>query len=958
MSENPGPDPLPGLPEELAALDRELLDLRISERASFAPELQAELEKEWLRGPRSVSRSLLGRRGVRRWAAAAAVAVTFAGLSVPPARAALAELSRQALVSVGVLERAEPAAPVVQAPLAALLPEETTGPDAPGDPSGGAGSSEDGAASDEAESAAEVPAFSGMSATLPRLVDRAAEEEAIRRHYPEDLQRRGVGGTVSVYLWVDSLGQVDLVNMRKGSGVPKLDRAALRAVDDLRFVPATRGGVPVGTWVEFDLVFEPPVAEESLPTVGPLAQPDAPDLEGLELDAWSPEAVVSPPVNARARTLLGAALSGRPAVLERLGSLESLLRGVPPAGVSPLGWRADAMDALERALARDPDNPAPYLALGRILTKQGLGPEALRLFERGLARAERGVRPASAELIADLQYERGMLLKERWLAWRSLGTLTTPDAEGPRCARAGDAADPTSPESLIAVNFLCPREMERWVGRSFRPSRPDADTREEMLAAFESAVEAVPGHVGANIELLLDMADEERWYEMLNAARRFAWASRGHPHALLLSAMALQRMGRSEEALEEFQTAFRTLPEQQLAALRDVHPLMTDEAEETLADLDGDEWSRAVRTFWRRLDPILATEVNEREVEHLARATYALLRFGGTDTDAGELWIRYGAPLTVRTVGAGTDLRTELWDYGRAPYVTFRRPAMSAALELTPEARAFIDDLRHVFPHRYGSRARRVYTLPATMSRFRTPDGGSEVEIRTVVPEELRVSSHEPVELGLYTLGPDGDILSDTTQSVEGRDIRVRAPAPPGAATVVLEVYNRQEGEAASARIAVPRGVGQDESSLISDVLLVEAADPPERAVSRRDAWIHPLPFGGVSSDRIGAVFELYDVPDDGAPYRIRVEAVPASGSESVVLPHRPAGQRLFGPSWSRLPLEDEGPVTEYLTLDVGDLAPGTYTLRVAVDVPGQPYPLISTIPFERTVADAGGDGS
>jgi hypothetical protein len=225
------------------------------------------------------------------------------------------------------------------------------------------------------------------------------------------------------------------------------------------------------------------------------------------------------------------------------------------------------------------------------------------------------------------------------------------------------------------------------------------------------------------------------------------------------------------------------------------------------------------------------------------------------------------------------------------------------------------------------------------------------VEIRTRVPAELRSAAGETLELGLYALGPDGAILADTVQELEGRDIRIRAPAPAGAARFVLEIYNAEKGEAAAVRTHVPRGASADEDPGISDLLLVEAAAAADRSVSRRDRWVDPLSAGPVESDRVGVLFELYRLPDSEKPYTVRVEAVPDGGGIPLAVPYRPAGQTLFGPSWSRRPFVTDGVAVEYLTLDLGRLPEGSYDLRVSVELPGLPT-AVSTTPLERGAGD------
>ena len=81
---------------------------------------------------------------------------------------------------------------------------------------------------------------------MPELVDRTGVEALIRRNYPIDLQRAGIGGVVGLQFWVDSTGAVDVANLAKGSGYGRLDKAALQVAPTFRFDPARRRG---GRWV-------------------------------------------------------------------------------------------------------------------------------------------------------------------------------------------------------------------------------------------------------------------------------------------------------------------------------------------------------------------------------------------------------------------------------------------------------------------------------------------------------------------------------------------------------------------------------------------------------------------------------------------------------------------------------------------------------------------------------------
>src|SRR5690606_37360502 len=145
----------------------------------------------------------------------------------------------------------------------------------------------------------------------------------------------------------------------------------------------------------------------------------------------------------------------------RLGTPDGIIGGEPPAGGDPVAWRAEATAALEAAIERAPHNPAPLLALARILRKQGLHDGALALLEQGIARAEQEGDAISPRLTAELHYELGIAARAGWRARANLGRLPLDALAGASCPRAprvserGEEPDEAVPaETLIAWNYL------------------------------------------------------------------------------------------------------------------------------------------------------------------------------------------------------------------------------------------------------------------------------------------------------------------------------------------------------------------------------------------------------------------------------------------------------------------------------------------------------------------------
>ncbi len=74
--------------------------------------------------------------------------------------------------------------------------------------------------------------------------------------YPLAARRRGHQGTVIVRAEISSDGDCRQAALKKGSGHPLLDKAAMEAVRKWRFVPAKRGNTAITAWVEVPITFK------------------------------------------------------------------------------------------------------------------------------------------------------------------------------------------------------------------------------------------------------------------------------------------------------------------------------------------------------------------------------------------------------------------------------------------------------------------------------------------------------------------------------------------------------------------------------------------------------------------------------------------------------------------------------------------------------------------------------
>ena len=73
--------------------------------------------------------------------------------------------------------------------------------------------------------------------------------------YPAVSRRLGEQGTVYLRVFVTAIGDASRVELKAGSGYPRLDQSAQDAVQRWKFVPARRGELPVDAWVVVPIKF-------------------------------------------------------------------------------------------------------------------------------------------------------------------------------------------------------------------------------------------------------------------------------------------------------------------------------------------------------------------------------------------------------------------------------------------------------------------------------------------------------------------------------------------------------------------------------------------------------------------------------------------------------------------------------------------------------------------------------
>ncbi|MCU0640663.1 MAG: energy transducer TonB [Candidatus Margulisbacteria bacterium] len=102
--------------------------------------------------------------------------------------------------------------------------------------------------------AATVPAPVSPVAPLP-IVPPSVTVKVLPQ-YPASALEQGGQGTVLLSVNIGLTGQAEQVETKQSSGLAELDRAAVKAVSQWTFSPATQGGTALASWFEVPVRFE------------------------------------------------------------------------------------------------------------------------------------------------------------------------------------------------------------------------------------------------------------------------------------------------------------------------------------------------------------------------------------------------------------------------------------------------------------------------------------------------------------------------------------------------------------------------------------------------------------------------------------------------------------------------------------------------------------------------------
>ena len=110
---------------------------------------------------------------------------------------------------------------------------------------------------DEAETSPREaePVFTPFT-VRPELRNASEVQRTLSEEYPPLLRDAGVGGTTTVWFFIDAEGRVEQTRIARSSGHEAIDEAALRVAATMEFTPARNRDERVAVWVQFPITFQ------------------------------------------------------------------------------------------------------------------------------------------------------------------------------------------------------------------------------------------------------------------------------------------------------------------------------------------------------------------------------------------------------------------------------------------------------------------------------------------------------------------------------------------------------------------------------------------------------------------------------------------------------------------------------------------------------------------------------
>jgi hypothetical protein len=470
--------------------------------------------------------------------------------------------------------------------------------------------------------------------------------------------------------------------------------------------------------------------------------------------------------------------------------------------------------------------------------------------------------------------------------------------------------------------------------------------RDRLIEHLDSAARIAPGDVWVSGQRVRYLVEARRFDRAREAARECGaaawWCS-------ALAGFADHYAGESGAADSAFSEMLRAMPERERRQWTDLSLILDDCTVRLYRRLQGAERARFEARFWALADPFFARPGNDLRSEHFARDLMDALQDRAKSTenlswgsDLREILMRYGAPTgweRIRPRLGSSDPPSLVSHYSDSEQ---RLLPPCEALSTDGAAEGVWDAKEPRSKAGYSlpladSIARWIYPLDHQLAVFRRGDSAVVVAAYSIPRDSVPAGTHFRTALALLSPGAD----SPTVALLPDGDLQdaLSAEAAPGPMLASVELLSDRARTAARSRHGITVAPLVQGRIAVSDLLLLRAPAPlPDSlraaiAEARGSSRIRP-------GEELGVYWEIYGVAG-GQPAPLTLSFRLVDRRKGVV---RRLAERI-GIANPRDPIRMRwqepaapGPATpRALSIQIpADLDPGSYTLELTVEAPGQ----------------------
>ena len=504
------------------------------------------------------------------------------------------------------------------------------------------------------------------------------------------------------------------------------------------------------------------------------------------------------------------------------------------------------------------------------------------------------------------------------------------------------------------IGSYCYREM---MGFGPPPESPLVITaRDRLLATLDSLGRLLPGDrwiLGQRLRYLIEQGRQNAADSMAVGCAANTKEPTTLGWCLALAGYTAQERGDYVRADAAFSNALAAMPEQERCKFQDLSILLDGRAAGQYHRASCQERDSLAAAFWRLVQPLYLTRVNDLRTEFLARITRMYIE-QDTRTPMNGWWGRDDRETLLR-FGVGqwyTQLYRPPGSTHEAAVASHRR---GPSFNFVPDVRALASPGQLALEDwQYAGVAARSGYAPAWAGSFQPlldnqvalfRRGDSAVVVAAFNITDHVTTSHTKFQAGLFAAVVDSGIVQPpvgTTLNNVSNTVVSTIHVPWRPMIVSLEVIDTSSRAAGRARFA-PKLPEPGTRLSISDLLLYTPSD--SAPANLNEAIPRALRALRVPHSRqVGLFWEAYGARPEGEAFEYTLLVQPIGKSwvhRTFVKLHMSDPDRSLSLQWSEVPTVTDDIACRGVTVDLSRLKPGRYRVRLSLTGRGE-MPIVS----------------